>query len=609
MGRKNKQRNKSSSRQRNNSASNHRERRSSSASTDSRRSSFAKQDQKKSRVIEQENDLFPNCYRLNRALSDDGGSSKVSGLSKLASLTSGKNSGDAHSSHPQEPKGLHNRGNWCYFNSVLQVLSHTHALFDQMNYIHQDGSEWIPWSRRDLLYLECDQGESDESEELCNGNNRLVVSLPPANVITREFVTFLKKMRGSKNEYYMQEKLLKLLGEQISRFRGGTQEDAHELLRALLHELKEDLIRRHRLGLLFAFDYSEEDVENESISDDAKACLGNYGRSTDFTIIDSLFGGLVIASTVCEECANVSQIIEQFLDLSLSFGPGIKGESETQKDLAEVAAKLKRLNLQQLPDEPANKEKKVDLVTLTMTPLKPQTLTNGKVKEDSSDLLGCFYKYFAPDHLTGVNQLRCENCEKLSKNPKVKQYKDGIRQLLIALPPPILTVHLKRFRSDGGRCFRKIDRAVSFPEILNLSPFTSQIYPYIARLSGLKQSDLHPDGIVYSLYGVVEHIGMSLSGGHYVAYVRVPASWRAETVKKFMPLKPFIAKVKQVIDFIAETENETSYSNKKPAKSNDTAAELKGDKWYYISDETVKPISLNSVLNKQAYLLFYERIK
>jgi ubiquitin C-terminal hydrolase len=85
-------------------------------------------------------------------------------------------------------------------------------------------------------------------------------------------------------------------------------------------------------------------------------------------------------------------------------------------------------------------------------------------------------------------------------------------------------------------------------------------------LCGCRSSD---KGVYrYRLIGIVEHSG-TMRGGHYVAYVRGPVSGENR----------------------AEDVNPGSHT------------------WFYISDSHVRQTSLESVLQSEAYLLFYEKCR
>ncbi|XP_020252820.1 ubiquitin carboxyl-terminal hydrolase 16-like [Asparagus officinalis] len=81
----------------------------------------------------------------------------------------------------------------------------------------------------------------------------------------------------------------------------------------------------------------------------------------------------------------------------------------------------------------------------------------------------------------------------------------GKRTLLLARIPPILTIHLKRFKQDAHGTILKIDNHIKFKEMLDLTPYVDPSY---------KDKELR-----YRLIGVVEHLG-TFSAGHYVAYVK-----------------------------------------------------------------------------------------
>ncbi|KAM9845982.1 ubl carboxyl-terminal hydrolase 18 isoform 2-T2 [Aulostomus maculatus] len=121
------------------------------------------------------------------------------------------------------------------------------------------------------------------------------------------------------------------------------------------------------------------------------------------------------------------------------------------------------------------------------------------VREDDNYLESCMSTFFEPQELRGINCCYCANCG--FKRPSEKVVK------LLALPP-ILCVHLKRFRNSKGYT-RKLDCRVSFPETLDLSEILTE-----ALSANFAQSDCR-----YTLYAVVVHSGFA-ECGHYTAYVR-----------------------------------------------------------------------------------------
>ena len=96
--------------------------------------------------------------------------------------------------------------------------------------------------------------------------------------------------------------------------------------------------------------------------------------------------------------------------------------------------------------------------------------------------------------------------------PKCRQ-SHVFKKLDIWRLPPVLILHLRRF-SFAGSITRKAHSQVSFPP--------SDLVPSQLAIG------LHPDthGMVYDLYGVVEHHG-SQHSGHYTAYClnQSAASW------------------------------------------------------------------------------------
>lgn len=189
--------------------------------------------------------------------------------------------------------------------------------------------------------------------------------------------------------------------------------------------------------------------------------------------------------------------------------------------------------------------------------------------------------------------------------PRSRQYllRPAYKRYLIATPPPILVVHLKRFQQlsktpvmSFSTGFKKLDDYISFPEFLDLAPYLAPrredyFDSKVAVTRG--RSARRPAPCMYRLYTVVVHIGNMVRdvastrrgvtdafqlGGHYVAYTALP------------PTPPSEADVVRP-DHKTRTEQGTSPRD-----------------WAFISDTIVRLASLEEVLKSKAYICMYERI-
>ncbi|GAQ83592.1 ubiquitin-specific protease [Klebsormidium nitens] len=199
------------------------------------------------------------------------------------------------------------------------------------------------------------------------------------------------------------------------------------------------------------------------------------------------------------------------------------------------------------------------------------------------------------------NGRRKTETEKAPESRDVRR--TSIKRFLVAEAPPILTVHLKRFRQDVKGRLSKIGGHVAFGEWLDLGPYLDgrkrgasagtsletptaqqEVLPVTPHLTPVDRPLAAEHGISsanpalsangdrkvearYRLIGCVEHSG-SMRGGHYVAYVRGTDR-----------------------DGLSAGEHEGE-----------------SDTWWHISDAHVRKLSLAAVLKCEAYLLFYERI-
>ncbi|CAJ1973610.1 unnamed protein product [Sphenostylis stenocarpa] len=118
-----------------------------------------------------------------------------------------------------------------------------------------------------------------------------------------------------------------------------------------------------------------------------------------------------------------------------------------------------------------------------------------EIHGDAASLEECLDQFTAKEWLHGDNMYKCDGC---------KGYVKAWKRLTVKRAPNILTIALKRFQS--GR-FGKLNKRVTFPETLDLSPYMSEV----------------GDGSdIYKLYAVVVHIDMLNASffGHYICYIK-----------------------------------------------------------------------------------------
>ncbi|XP_026799189.3 ubiquitin carboxyl-terminal hydrolase 16 isoform X2 [Pangasianodon hypophthalmus] len=182
-----------------------------------------------------------------------------------------------------------------------------------------------------------------------------------------------------------------------------------------------------------------------------------------------------------------------------------------------------------------------------------------------SSVESSLHQFTQVEQLTHTNSLLCVTCSRRAAHGgKKKVYTEAMKQMLISSPPPVLTLHLKRFQQVGYSVC-KVNRHVQFPQVLDLGPFCS------AKCKGVEEGQTQ---LLYSLYGIVEHSG-TMRSGHYTAFVK------------------------------ARPHTHTSSGLLNGAAGDETPP--KGS-WFHISDSSVQPVTEARVQTSQAYLLFYERI-
>lgn len=264
-------------------------------------------------------------------------------------------------------------------------------------------------------------------------------------------------------------------------FRLGVQEDSHEFLRLLIDAMQKSCERaRHDPNPAPSSNVSDETPGSSKIEDD---------KDTEYPF--SLFRGTVESTVTCGSCGAESTTLDPIEDIGL-----------------EVAA----------PTASNSTRTGTERTCRNASPLPAPTLY---------DVETAFQRYSRAEALD--SGYKCEKCGKVGKATK---------QSRLASIPPILTLHLKRFRygsgglngvSDvGSRRSRselgqllagseyfggksgsaKIEGHIKFNILFDLLPFLTQ-----------ELQEKHTN-MLCRLFAVIVHAGKNSHSGHYIAYVR-----------------------------------------------------------------------------------------
>uniref|UniRef100_A0AAV2KRW7 Ubiquitin carboxyl-terminal hydrolase n=1 Tax=Knipowitschia caucasica TaxID=637954 RepID=A0AAV2KRW7_KNICA len=178
-------------------------------------------------------------------------------------------------------------------------------------------------------------------------------------------------------------------------------------------------------------------------------------------LMERLFQGQLVLRTRCLECESFTERREDFQDISV---PVLDEQPSSPDDLSEVS-----------PDP------KPDLKTLNWA-------------------IG---QFASVEHIFGEDKYFCETCH---------HYTEAERSLLFDKTPELITIHLKRFSAntldvDLYAGLSKDNTPLQTPLTLCLDEWCTQ------------RSAEH--GQNYELFSVVMHSGVTISSGHYTAYVRM----------------------------------------------------------------------------------------
>ncbi|KAL1495283.1 hypothetical protein AB1Y20_017143 [Prymnesium parvum] len=519
--------------------------------------------------------------------------------------------------HP--PRGLVNMGNSCYLNAALQALAHCPAL------------SYYFCSCEPLYSLPPGHAHGD-SAELIGAFSQLVLQL--RGLSAADASSALKPFR-----------LMKCARVLLPHFELHAQQDAQELLRALLDGIHEALKRplsddelydyRERLSAQWrectGLEWRDEaqaayEAQLEAKAKEAKTLAHPHRppppppRPTTSPIAQ-LFEGQLLSAVKCLNCERISYTRDSFLDLSLSMpsprkqrrDPGRAGDPSRPTPVTSVDEE----NGGRLPGGRQTKERKPRLGFWRL-------LHPAKTNERPVGITDALSAFFGVEELTGDEKYNCEHCDARH---------NGQKHLAIFKPPNVLAIHLKRFRFAGTA--RKASDHVSFPltgdrlrpthctlSILSFpappphTPFppTTHAPPPLPPLPLLFPSSSPPLPLLFPSSS--PPLPLLFPSSSPPLPLSPPPLCRSPRALAFslcagLNLKPYCAKsVESSAEYdlcAVVTHHGAALSSGHYTAYVCSHAEPKEPKWYHVDDSRVQEVPAERVLHTEAYMLFYTR--
>ncbi|XP_061169355.1 ubiquitin carboxyl-terminal hydrolase 16-like [Saccostrea echinata] len=283
--------------------------------------------------------------------------------------------------------------------------------------------------------------------------------------------------------------------------------------------------------------------ELRTVSENGTLQSADYDSDQNGISVKNLFTGFFITIYVYDSCCDVEVDFEEFTTLSIP----IIEELERNFD------KLPHHGLQTISsEEPQNDIEKglADLIQI----------------EDYDE-----------------SSLSCRICN-------IEGSGKAYRRMLVFQPPPVLVIHINRFKMNDFNNLTKDTTCVRYPRRFNMAKFCS-----------VANTELSTKDLNYELYAVIVHSG-ALWGGHYYAYVNTTRKhdvkkWQEHLNRSTGDLEELKTRVEDLLREKRDQQDDSGYLDRCNVRDN----------WFYVSDDYVRSANAGEALcHKDAYILFYE---
>jgi ubiquitin carboxyl-terminal hydrolase 22/27/51 len=431
-------------------------------------------------------------------------------------------------------RGLNNLGNTCFMNSILQALLHNPLLrnffaSDQHNRKLCLHRRWLARSRNEAannaaatLPSELAAAAVTRANDAANAAYGAISAVAAASSMQApplghglfvEHGAGVSKDRAKladspideiclacEMDYLVAESLtnarvpfsphqfLYSVWRHSNTFAGYEQQDAHEFLMCVLNGIHAN-------------------------------CGGTTTGADCNCIVHSIFSGVLRSDVTCRQCGNTSTASDPFIDISLELprtdaappsGAGmlLMSDDDINGGVGGGGGGVNSLNHSSF--------------VLSSSPLR-------ETESTSVTLAECLQRFTRPEKLGRTERANCSTCQNLC---------DVVKQLSFRSLPSVICFHLKRFEQGPTlKHSHKIDTHVSFPDVLDMSPYVSnsvmrtrfdrkRSYDSLPRSSHRGDAGALDErgSEIYELFAVVNHSGQ-IDNGHYTCAVRHGDDW------------------------------------------------------------------------------------